>query len=241
MNELYATADSPNPPAFVNRLGIFTALYFVAAQVYAFVTSPPVPNGMGHLQKIMYVHVPAAWAGMIAFLVVFVVSIMFLIRKRSGYDLYAAAAVEVGVIMTALALVLGSIWGRPTWGKWWAWDPRMTTTAVMLLIYVGYLALRGFTEDEEQRARWSAAIGVIAFLNVPIVWYSVQWWVSLHQPQSTRESMSDVYWTGLLLNAVAFLLLFVYLSLNRYYVARIERAVELRHEEAALGAGRQHV
>jgi heme exporter protein C len=91
------------------------------------------------------------------------------------------------VVLTGLTLALGSIWGRPTWGVWWTWDPRLTSTAILFMIYAGYLALRGFTDEPERRARWSAAIGILAFLNVPIVYMSVRWWRTLHQIQSSRR------------------------------------------------------
>jgi heme exporter protein C len=196
---------------------------------------------MGNLQKIMYVHVPAAWVSMIAFLVVFVASVLFLWKRQLRHDLLAASAAEVGVILTALTLALGSIWGRPTWGIWWTWDPRLTTTAIMLLIYAGYLALRAFTEDEDRRARWSAAVGILAFLNVPIVYMSVRWWRTIHQVQSTPDTVDPNYVIGLRLNAFAFLFLFVFLVGSRYYVARLERARAALLEDEALVGREVHV
>ena len=143
--------------------------------------------------------------------------------------------------MTALTLALGSIWGRPTWGIWWTWDPRLTTTAILLLIYAGYLALRAFTEDEDRRARWSAAVGVLAFLNVPIVYMSVRWWRTIHQVQSTPDTVDSFYKLALRLNAFAFLFLFIFLVGVRYYIARLERARAVRIEEAALLGSEIHV
>jgi heme exporter protein C len=240
MKELYEPAGIARRPAWISTLGWVSLLFLAAAQVVAFMKSPA-DSAMGHLQKIMYVHVPAAWVAFLAFFVVFVMSIMYLVRRRPSHDLVAAACAEVGVVLTGLALALGSIWGRPTWGVWWTWDARLTSTAIMFLMYIGYLAMRGFADDEEQRARWSAAIGIIAFLNVPIVWWSVQWWSTLHQPQSTRESMSAVYWNNLWLNAVAFLLVFIFLVASRFHVAQLERAVELRVEADLLEGSEQHV
>jgi heme exporter protein C len=220
--------------------GAFSILFFIAAQATAILLSAP-DRDMGNLQKIMYVHVPAAWVSMIAFLVVFVASVLFLWKRQLRHDLLAASAAEVGVILTALTLALGSIWGRPTWGIWWTWDPRLTTTAIMLLIYAGYLALRAFTEDEDRRARWSAAVGILAFLNVPIVYMSVRWWRTIHQVQSTPDTVDPNYVIGLRLNAFAFLFLFVFLVGSRYYVARLERARAALLEDEALVGREVHV
>jgi heme exporter protein C len=181
--------------------------------------------------------VPAAWSSMIAFFVVFLASVAYAWKRRERHDLLAASAAEVGVVLTALTLALGSIWGRPTWGVWWTWDPRLTATAVMLLIYVGYLALRAFTEDEERRALWSAAVGILGFLNVPIVYMSVRWWRTLHQPQSSPATVDSPYVLGLRLNAFAFLFLLVVFIAIRYHIARRERAADAILEERALAGG----
>lgn len=220
-------------------IGALALVSFVAAQVSGFVLSPP-DRGMGHLQKIMYVHVPAAWTAFIAFIVVFVASVLYLWRRQEKWDLLAASAAEVGTFMTALTLTLGSIWGRPTWGVWWTWDPRLTTTAILLMIFAGYIALRAFTEDAERRATWSAAIGILGFVNVPIVYMSVRWWRTLHQVQSDTKSMDPLYLKFLLLNGLAFLMVAVWFIGRRYYAANLERAVEARLEEAAFEARSHH-
>lgn len=214
--------------------GIAVLIAFVAAQVTGIWISPA-EAGMGHLQKIMYVHVPAAWSAFIAFGVVFVMSILYLTRRRESDDLVAASAAEVGVVLTGLTLALGSIWGRPTWGVWWTWDPRLTSTAVLFVIFVGYLALRAFVEEPGQRARWAAAVGILGFLNVPVVYMSVRWWRTLHQPASSPATVDDPYVWGLRLNAVAFVLVMAYLIRRRYEVFLVEREVEAMEEELALG------
>jgi heme exporter protein C len=227
-------------PRWLMPFGAFAILFFIGAQATALLLSQP-DRDMGHLQKIMYVHVPSAWVAMIAFFVVFVTSILYLIRRDEKYDLLAASAAEVGVLLTALTLALGSIWGRPTWGIWWTWDPRLTTTAVLLMIYVGYLALRSFTEDDDRRARWAAAVGILGFLNVPVVYMSVRWWRTIHQVQSTPNTVDPYYIIGLRLSAFAFLFVFIFFVGLRYYVARLERARAARIEEAALTRSEVHV
>ncbi|MGQ0561437.1 MAG: cytochrome c biogenesis protein CcsA [Gemmatimonadota bacterium] len=222
---------------WLRPFGIFALLFFIFAQASALYLSPP-DRDMGHLQKIMYVHVPAAWVAFAAFFVVFVGSVLYLWKRDAKHDLYAAAAAEAGTVFTALTIALGSIWGKPTWGVWWTWDPRLTTTAILLLIFVGYVALRSFTEDEERRARWSAAVGILGFINVPIVYMSVKWWRTIHQVQSTAESMDSPFLYGLLVNTAAFSVLMIFYVAHRYQTAKLERAVEQREEMAALqGAG----
>jgi heme exporter protein C len=186
----------------------------------------------------MYVHVPAAWNAFIAFFIVAVASLAYLWKGRERHDLLAAAAAEVGAVLTALTLILGSIWGRPTWGVWWTWDPPLTSTAVLLLIFVGYLALRGFVEDAERRAQWSAAVGILGALNVPIVYMSVKWWRTIHQLQSSPSTVDPEYVLGLRANAIAMLLVVVYFIVKRYRAAQLERVAEQLAERTALEGGR---
>jgi heme exporter protein C len=222
----------------MRKSGLIMLLAFVAlaaAQAFAFATSPP-DRDMGDLQKIMYVHVPAAWSAFICFFVVFVASVRYLWRRNERDDLVAAAAAETGAVLTALTLMLGSIWGRPTWGVWWAWDARLTSTAVLLVIYVGYLALRAFADEPEQRARWSAAIGILGALNVPVVYMSVKWWRTLHQLQSTPSTVDPAYAWGLRLNGLAVLAIAITFIMQRYRVALLERAADRAAELEALSA-----
>jgi heme exporter protein C len=234
-----------NPPAlkrpgWLTPFGVFALLFFLFAQSYGFLASPP-DRDMGNLQKIMYVHVPSAWMAFGAFAVVLYASVVYLWRRRPEDDLLAASAAEVGALFTALTLMLGSIWGRPTWGIWWTWDPRLTSTAVLLLIFVGYLALRAYTDDEDRRARWSAAVGILGSVNVPIVYMSVRWWRTLHQVQSSPSTVDDPYVVGLRLNAFAFLFLLIFFIASRYYIARLERAAEMQTEERELSGAALHV
>lgn len=221
-------------------LGIFAFAFFAVSQAIGLLTSPP-ERGMGDLQKIMYVHVPSAWSFMIAFFIVFIASVLYLWRRQERHDQLAAAAAEAGAILTGMALCQGMIWGKPTWGVWWTWDPRLTFTAVVFLIYVGYIALRAFTEDDERRARWSAAVGIVGALNVPIVYGSVRWWRTLHQPQSTPSTVDPAYVIGLRLNAYAFLFLLLFFVALRYRAAKANRAADAVLEERALTEDIAHV
>jgi heme exporter protein C len=227
-------------PRWLLPFGAFAVVSLIAAQAVALLSSAP-DRDMGHLQKILYVHVPSAWMSMIAPAVVFAASILYLWKRQPKHDMIAAAAAQVGLLFIGLTLIQGSIWARPTWGIWWTWDPRLTTTAILFLIYAGYLALRSFSEDEEQRGRWSAAVGILGFMGVPIVYMSVRWWRTIHQVQSTPETMDATYKLGLRLNAFAFLFIFIFLVGLRYHIARLERARALALEERALAGSGVHV
>ncbi|MFO7895169.1 MAG: cytochrome c biogenesis protein CcsA [Longimicrobiales bacterium] len=211
----------------------------IAAQWFGFTYSPTAQDFQDS-QKIMYVHVPAAWNAFLAFFVVFWGSVVYLVKRTERADLLAASAAEIGALFTGLTLVLGSIWGRWAWGIWWTWEARLTSTAVLFIIFVGYLSLRSFTEDPERRATWSAGVGIFGALNVPIVYMSVRWWRTLHQVQSTPETLTPIYKWALRANAVAFMLVLIVFISWRYRAARIERRAEALHEEAILEGGQLH-
>lgn len=225
---------APAPMAkWLVALTWLTPIAVIGAQAVFISLSAP-DRDMGHLQKIMYVHVPAAWNAFLAFLWVFIQSSRYLLTRNEDADLQAAAGAEVGAVLTGLTLMLGSIWGRPTWGVWWTWDARLTSTAVLFLVYVGYLALRGMTDDPERRARWSAAVGILGALNVPIVYMSVKWWRTLHQPQSSPSTIDPTYTWGLRANAIAFLMMLIVFIAHRYRGLVAEQAIERAQDEAAL-------
>lgn len=233
-SELSREAREAAPPRTSVWLGFVAFAALIAAQVFSILTSPA-EGDMGHLQKIMYVHVPAAWMAFISFFIVLVFSVRYLWRRRENDDLIAASAAEVGAVFTGVTLMLGMIWGRPAWGVWWVWDARLTSTLVLFLIFVGYLALRAFVDDAGQKARWSAAVGAIGAVNVPLVYMSVKWWRTLHQPPSSPATLDPAYTIGLRLNAIALLLVTIYFIRKRYEIARLERAVEHLAESAAMG------
>jgi heme exporter protein C len=239
MQELKALREE-RAPLWLVLLSVVAALGVVAAQVFGFLTSPAAELYQ-HSQKIMYVHVPSAWNAFMAFFIVFWASLAYLWKRGERTDLLAASAAEVGAVFTGLTLMLGSIWGKWAWGVWWTWDARLTSTAVLFIIFVGYLALRSFTEDPERRATWSAGVGIFGALNVPIVYMSVRWWRTLHQVQSTPETVSTEYVYGLRANGIAFLLVLLSFIGWRYRAARIQRRAEALEEEAVLQGRELHV
>ncbi|MFQ5968788.1 MAG: cytochrome c biogenesis protein CcsA [Acidimicrobiia bacterium] len=211
----------------------------VAALLIAFgaaVSAPP-DQVQGDFAKILYVHVPSAWLAYLAFAVTLLASVVWLVRRRDRWDRLAAASAEVGVFFVGLTLVTGMIWGRPTWGTWWEWgDARMTTTALMFLVYLGYLGLRRAEHDFEKRARRSAILGVLAFALVPVVHFSVLWWRTLHQPPTLLrpETLADLdsapidpsLRTPLFLGLAAFTLVYAALVRRRMFLARLEDEYE---------------
>lgn len=183
----------------------------------------------GQAQRLMYVHVPAIWLAYAGFATVLVSSVAYLLTRDLRWDRRAQSAGELGVGMTALAIALGSLWGRPVWGTWWVWDPRLVTTAVLLLVYIGYLSVRGLGDDRATGARRAAAVGIISFVNVPIVHFSVVWWRTLHQTAtilSPDPAPIDARMAAPLLAAV------VAFSLAGWFVAR-RRVAQLARQDAA--------
>jgi heme exporter protein C len=190
---------------------------------------------MGDVQRIMYVHVPTAWNAMLALTFAFGCAVASLIRGGYRWDARLEAAMEVGVVLSVLLCIQGAIWAKPTWGVWWDWDPRLTTTAVLVLAFSGIIALRSFVEDPARRAVWSAVAAIVAYVDVPIVYFSVKWWNSLHQMQSTPETVSRAFHWPLRVNAIGILLLMWGLIALRTRVAalRLERQIQPPPEVAA--------
>ncbi len=221
----------------LNRWTIFgwmALAFLIASQVIAIMISPP-DRDMGDLQKIMYVHVPSAWMTMLAPLAMLVFGLRYLVQRREQDDLLAAAAAEVAATFAGLTLLLGMLWARPTWGVWWTWDARLTSTLVLFLILCGYLSLRALVDERDQRAQWCAAVGVLGAVNVPIVYMSVRWWRTIHQIQSSPATVDPAYVIGLRLNAFAFLFVMIWFIRRRYEAALMEREAEHVLEAVALG------
>ncbi|MFZ5482177.1 MAG: cytochrome c biogenesis protein CcsA [Myxococcota bacterium] len=207
-------------------VGVAGALLLAYGSWLGLFVTPP-DRMQGDVMRIMYVHVPAAWAALLAFTVAFVAAIVSLWTARAAWDALLEACTEVGVVLGILLLALGSAWARPIWGVWWDWDPRLTTSAVLVLAFLGILALRGFVDDARQRATWSAVAAIVAFVDVPVVYYSVRWWRSLHQVQSTKSTMDATMYEALLVNSLAFVLVGTWLVVRRWRIAREQQRLEM--------------
>lgn len=202
-------------------LGILTIAMTLWLGVFGLLLSPA-DRDQGDAVRIMYVHVPSVWLAYLAFIVTAFASGVHLFGKRHSLqaDRVAGASAEIGVVFMAVTLVTGMLWGRITWGVYWQWDARLTTTALLFISYVGYLAVRGLEGSREQRARRSAIVGLLAVLEIPLVHWSVKLWRSLHQEATVLGTDLDVSLDGLMLfslfvGVIAFTLLFVWLLLHR--------------------------
>lgn len=209
------------------RIMLAIAAVGMAIGLY-FALTAPADELQGVYSRIMSIHVPTLWVGFVAFFVTSFASIAWLVRKRPRWDRLAASSVEVGVVYTGIGIVTGMIWGKQIWGVAWDWgDWRLSTTAIMFFVYCGYLALRAATEDPVSRANRSAILGVVAVLQVPLVYFSVNLWRSIHQPHSTRPGRSTIPEEMLMarnISLLAFLILYIALVMARIHLAAAEDA-----------------
>lgn len=213
-------------------LGGLAFLFILVGLYFALIQAPP-DAYQGQLQRIMYLHIPTILTAYLSFFVVFVMSCLYLWKRDRRDDILAHSAAEVGVLLTGLTIIEGSIWGKPTWGVWWTWDARLTLTAILFLIFVGYLILRSLIEDENRAAICAAVLGIIGFLDIPLIHMSVYWWRTLHQPPSILrpdklpwENVHPSMLVALSINFVAFLLLYFYLLSLRFHVGEMREEVK---------------
>jgi heme exporter protein C len=214
-------------------LGIGAVVAVSGATAFALFVVPADLN-QGEAQRIMYIHVATAWLAYLSFGVTAAASVWWLFRRDPRADAVALAGAEVGVLFTASTIWAGMMWGRPVWGTFWEWgDPRLTTTAVMLAMYVGYLLVRRLTDDPVRRGTRAAVVGVIAAINIPIVHFSVVWWRGLHQgptfgsPDTVLNPPAPgEFVAALLLMLAAFSLAWLWLVITRYRLARLEWTTE---------------
>lgn len=240
--------ETPDAAAKRRRLAVAAwAAIAAAAALILFVAREADPAMGGQLQRIFYVHVPSAWVGYLAFAIVFVASIAYLRTGNRRWDLLAESAGEIGVLFVTLVLITGPIWARPVWGTWWQWDARLTSALVMWLTYVGYLFLRNLSTDPSRTGRLAAVVGIVGFVNVPIVHFSVQWWRTLHPSGPTLANPTEASGfeapevVTFLVSLAAFTLLFAWLLAERARVGRLADEVERLEIEEQRSAARQPV
>lgn len=206
----------------ITFLSMLTALYAI------FIYAPPEAT-MGLVQKIWYFHLASAWVAFLAYFVVFIAGILYLGRKKRRFDILGYSSAGIGVLFNTLVLVTGSIWAKPIWGSWWTWDPRLSTTLILWLMYVAYLMLRTSRGESSKRARLAAVFGIVAFIDVPIVYMSIRWWRTIHpvvfKPRGT--DVDPAMLTTLLISLGAFTLLYLCLLLGRISLERTKDELEL--------------
>lgn len=221
-------------------LGTLALIFILLGLYWGLVQAPP-DAFQGNVQRIMYLHIPTILTAYLSFFLVFVGSCLYLWKREKRDDNLAYSAAEIGVLLTALTIVEGSIWGKPTWGVWWTWDARLTLTAILLLIFVGYLMLRSLIEEENRGAIAGAVLGIIGFLDIPLIHMSVYWWRTLHQPPSILrpdkapwENIHPAMLIALSINFIAFFLLYFYLLSIRFRLG--ETREEIRRLKLQMGA-----
>ena len=213
-----------------------TTLVFMAA-LFAIFIYVPTEKTEGVVQRIMYFHIPSAWIAFFAFFIVFLSSILFLWKKEREWDIYALASAEIGVMFCSLVLITGPIWAKPIWGTWWVWDARLTSTLILWLIYVAYLMLRSRTEAGSMRARYAAVVGIVGFLDIPLIHFSVLWWRTFHpQPkmitaEGLGSGMEFTMMVSLLLSLAAFTLLYFLLMGQRVNLEKMKDEIDRLKKE----------
>ncbi|MBI4299236.1 MAG: cytochrome c biogenesis protein CcsA [Chloroflexi bacterium] len=212
-------------------LGVLVLMVFNLYLIFVWV---PTDQNLGNVQRVFYFHVPIAWVGFLAFFIVFIASVVYLIRGSEKWDALAYSAAEIGVLFTSLMLLTGILWAKPVWGVWWTWDARLTTTLILWFIYVAYLMLRAYAPRGSQGARYSAILGIIGFIDVPIVYFAVNWWRTLHPeyvvgPAAESGSLETSMLVALLISVVTFTALFSYLLTQRYSLRWAETLIERLH------------
>lgn len=208
---------------WTSRLELASIAALVGCAAWVFLLTPT-ETEQGFVQKIMYLHVPSVIVTYLAFFVTFACGIAYLWKRLLVFDRVAKVSAEIGLIFCAMVLLSGAIWGRPTWGTYWVWDARLTTTLLLFLIFLGYFLLRFSVQDREKEARLASVLGIIGFLDIPIVHKSVEWWRTLHQPSTlfkvqegaAKPAMPPELLNPLLACMFAMLLFYGYLLLLRW-------------------------
>ncbi|SVA15541.1 uncharacterized protein METZ01_LOCUS68395 [marine metagenome] len=217
-------------PSLKTALAVITGVMMLV-DLYLIFMVAPTDSVLGHVQRVFYFHVPIAIMSFLAFFVVFIGSIGYLIKQTPKWDAIAHASAEVGVVFVTLALLTGIIWARPVWNTWWTWEPRLTTTMILWLIYVAYLMVRSYAPSQSKGAVYGAVVGIVGFVDVPIVYYSVVWWRSIHPspvvgPFAQADSLDGSMALILLYSFITFIFFFAYMVMER---------MELRKTGEALG------
>jgi len=216
--------------------GVLTALMMLW-NLYNIFIYVPTEKSMGIVQRIFYFHMPSAIMAFLAFTMTFAFSIAYLWKHNPWHDRIAYSAAEIGILFTTVVLLTGPIWARPVWNTWWSWDPRLTTTLILWFIYVAYMMLRNFTAEAQRGARFAAVFSIVGYLDVPLVYFSIRWWRTIHPKPVVMGGEGsglhpDMRYT-LLISMITFLLLTSYLLIERLRLEKARQEVdELRRELA---------
>lgn len=197
-----------------------TALYLVFVYV-------PTEKTMGIVQRIFYLMVPMGWLSLLSFLIVFVGSILYLVKRESKWDILAHSSAEAGIIFTTLALLTGAIWAKPVWGVWWAWEPRLTSTLVLWLLYLAYFMVRSLATEESRGATFAAVVGIVGFIDLPIIVLTTTLWRGMHpEPIIFQGGLAPSMLVTLLVSISAFTALYFLLLIQRVSMKSDEAEVK---------------
>ena len=239
-----ATSSRSTGTKATRAIGIAATFAMGWLILFGLVLSPADVN-QGESVRLLYIHVPTIWIAYLSFIVTAVASGMYLFTKKHslGWDRLAGASAEIGVAFVGLTLLVGAMWGRLTWGVFWQWDARLTTTALLFVTYIGYLAVRRLGGSHQQRAKRSAVVGLLSVLLIPLVHWSVVIWRSLHQTASVLDTVGDIDMDGTMLftlfvGVIAFSLLYLWLVMHRTRAMAMEDALEDRGLDIALAERR---
>lgn len=216
--------------AFRDRVLVGLGAILMVAALYLVFMYVPTEKNMGVVQRIFYFHVPLAWIAFLAFFVVFICSILYLWKRTIKWDTLARSSAEVGILFTSLVLITGPIWAKPVWGAWWTWDARLTASLVLWLTYIAYLLVRSYATEESRGARFAAVLGIVGFIDVPIVALAVNLWRTQHPTTLIFEGGLGAIEGGLLtllVSVVAFTVLYILLVVRSFSIKNLED--EVRH------------
>ncbi len=210
-----------------NKILLGVSALLMVASLYLVFIYVPTEATMGIVQRIFYLMVPMGWLALLAFLVVFISSILYLTKRESKWDIRAYSSAEVGLVFTSLALITGSIWAKPIWGIWWTWEPRLTATLVLWLIYVAYFVVRSFAADESRGARFAAVVGIVGFVDIPIIAMATTLWKGIHPPPVIfQEGIAPSMLLTLLVSIAAFTALYALLLRQRVLMKYDENEIK---------------
>lgn len=242
MTQLAASPESVSSPGrgFARDTLLIASALLMAVTLYLVYFWVPTEQNLGISQRIFYFHVPLAWIGMVSIIVVAVASLLHLFTGRQRWDDLAYSTAELGVIYASLILVTGAIWGKPAWGVWWTWDPKLTTTLVLWFIYVAYLMIRAYGPMGSQGKRFASVIALIGAIDAPIIYMASIWWRTAHPPLNIGPAASEAEALGssriyiaLLVSVVAFTVMYISLLVERYALRKSESDLDELHQRMA--------
>jgi heme exporter protein C len=227
-------------------LSAVSAVLMLIALYMALVWAPEATNlatpAERYAQRIFYFHVSAAWLGFLAFIVAAIVSALYLLTRRERWDIWALSSVEMGIAFFTMVIISGSIWAKPTWNVWWTWDPRLTISTICLLLYIGYVMLRGAIDNPDRQARFAAVYALIAAISVPINWMAIRWWRTIHPAVIAPGNNADEAVGGFGLSQnIEIALYFCVFAFTVFYITLMFHRIKLEYSRRQVDTLKQQI